>query len=76
MQPLEWVTRHVMAKLIKRRSAMKSGPDPAVGAGTPDQRLVSQLSSEGSSFHGTAPFAPDGAQRAMASAFIRIVISA
>lgn len=55
---------------------MESGPDLAVGTGRPDQRLVSQFSSEGSSFHGTALFAPDGAHRAMACAFIRIVISA
>ena len=61
---------------IARISSMESGLDLAVEAGTPDQRLVSQFSSEGSSFQGTALFAPDGAHSAMASAFIRIVISA
>jgi hypothetical protein len=65
-----------MATGITRISSMESGPDLAVGTGRPDQRLVSQLSSEGSSFQGTALFAPDGAHRAMASDFIRIVISA
>jgi hypothetical protein len=76
MQPLAWNTRHVMATGIARMSSMESGPNLAVEAGSPDQRLVSQFSSEGSSFHGIAQFAPDGAHRAMASAFIRIVISA
>jgi hypothetical protein len=76
MQPLESDTRQGLAKLLARRSAMEAGPDLAVGAGRPDQRLVSQFSSEGSSFHGTALFAPVGAHSAMASAFMRIVISA
>ena len=54
------------------------GPAPtkAVGAGRLGQRLVSQLSSEGSSFHGVALLELVGAHSAMASAFMRIVISA
>lgn len=59
-----------------RISLMESGLDLAAEAGIPDQRLVSQFSREESSFHGTALFAPDGAHSAMASAFMRIVISA
>ena len=69
-------TRHVMANGIVRIGPMESDPDLAVGTGRPDQRLVSQFNSEGSSFQGTALFAPDGAHSAIASAFIRIVISA
>ncbi len=76
MQLLARVTRHAMEKLIEQRSATEAGPDLAVGTGRPDQRLVSQFSSEGSSFQGTALFAPHGAHKAMASDFIRRVISA
>ena len=67
---------YAMPTGIARISSMESGLDLAVEAGTPGQRLVSQISNEGSSFHGTALFAPVGAHNAMASAFIRIVISA
>ena len=55
----------------------KAGPDPrAVEAGRSDQRLVSQLSSEGSSFQGAALVEPVGEHSAMASVFMRMVISA
>ena len=56
--------------------ARRPAPTKAVGVGRPGQRLVSQLSSEGSSFQGPALFEPAGAQSCIAAVFIRIVISA
>ena len=55
-----------------------TGPDhgSAVGASRRGQRLVSQLSSEGSSFQGARLIEPVGAHSIMASVFMRIVISA
>ena len=65
------------AELDGRLSAHKRPtPTHVVGAGQFGQRLVSQLSSDGSSFQGTALFEPDGEHSVMASVFMRIVISA
>lgn len=54
----------------------RPAPTKAVGAGKAGQRLVSQLSSEGSSFQEATLFEPDGEHSAMASVFMRMVISA
>ena len=54
----------------------RPAPTKAVGAGKAGQRRVSQLSSEGSSFQEATLFEPDGEHSAMASVFMRMVISA